>query len=316
MVWEEARSGNLEICYATATAETLLSEVRITNSRGESSYPCVACDSRDVYILWEETKGKVSDISYVRLRDGKEVARKTLTRTFMDSSCPVSAVGPGGTLHIAWHEGPYKQTAVYYGKIVGDSMVIKEPICTIHPEAFRPDIACDREGRILVVWFEGLEVKAKYWNGEDWSDEQLAAVNRGRPYRLSVADLGNGIWAITWFDNTEEGSDVFAKLFDGDKWYGQVQLDDAEIAYYPNVTRLNAGECAVVWEERDLATSEYMLVLRCYNGSDWSDPLEIYRESMAGRYASMVLNEDELHAVWFSSKMGNDEIFHGLLRRK
>ena len=83
---------------------------------------------------------------------------------------------------------------------------------------------CDDEGRILIVWFEGPEVKSRYWDGTAWGEEQLVATNRSRPWRLSVAWIGNGKWASAWFDNTEKGSDVFAKFFDGDKWYGQVRL--------------------------------------------------------------------------------------------
>lgn len=316
MVWEDTRSGNFEIYYALATSDSVLGEVRITSSRGESTHPCVACDSEDVYILWQERAGRTFDVYYAHLRAGQVIARRAITRTHLDSSCPVAAVGPDGALHIAWHEGPYKQTAIYYGKIVGDSMITKQPICTTHPEAFRPDIACDDEGRLLIVWFEGPEVKSRFWDGTAWGQEQLVATNRSRSWRLSVAWIGNGKWGSAWFDNSEKGSDVFAKFFDGDKWYGQVRLDDAEIAYYPSITGLRPGEIAAVWEEQAPDKSAYRLVLRCCDGRDWSEPLEIYLESVAGRYASMTYHDDELHTVWFSAKPGNDEIYYGLLRRK
>jgi hypothetical protein len=58
MVWEDKRTGNFEIYYAALAADSV-KEVRITRSRGESTYPCVACDSSDVYILWQEKAGKV-----------------------------------------------------------------------------------------------------------------------------------------------------------------------------------------------------------------------------------------------------------------
>jgi hypothetical protein len=314
MVWEDMRTGDFEIYYAAISEDTLLPDIRITHSRSESSYPCVACDSENVYILWQEFVDKDFEIYYVRLKHGREMARKRITHTVLESACPVAAVGPDGSLHIAWHEGPFKLTGVYYGRIVGDSLVEKQEICTTGLEAFRPDIACDSEGRILIAWFEGLNMRSRYWDGTSWGDEQLVATNDARPWRLSLANISDDNWALTWFDGSPEGYDILIKFFDGKRWHGDARVNTGRLGYYPNVTGLGDGELAVVWEARDMEKDEYSLRLRCHNGRTWSDPLEIYRSKVMGRYASLATYRSSLHTVWFSAKEGNNEIFHARLR--
>jgi hypothetical protein len=316
MVWEDKRGGNFETYYASLTPDSVIDEIRITRTRAESSYPCVACDGSNVYILWQEFTGKVFDLYYARLVDGEIAVRKRVLSTNLDSSCPVAAVGIDGNLHIAWHEGPFKQTAVYYGKIAGDSLVERQVVCEVHPEAFRPDIACNENGEILLAWFEGLEIKSRLWDCEAWGEEILVATNEARSWRLSVAGIGEAGWALAWFDNTAEGSDVYVKFFDGKEWHDQVTVSKAFLAYYPSVTALGEGELAVIWEEKDPPTDNHLIMLSCYRNGDFSEPMALYRNRAAGRYPSLATHKGDLHAVWFSGMHGNDEIFHGLLRRE
>ncbi|MFH1314005.1 MAG: sialidase family protein [Candidatus Eisenbacteria bacterium] len=316
MVWEDERHGNFEIYYASMVGDSVLPAVRITQTMGESTHPCVACDSQNVYVLWNETTGTVTDIHYVRLTGGIVAARKQITRSLINATRPVSVAGPNGVLHIAWHEGPLKQTAIYYGIIVDDSLLVRQPICTEHPEAFRPDIARDSQGNILLTWFEGLLIKSKLWDGAAWGEEMLVTTNESRPWRLSVAGLGDGKWALAWFDKTKTGSDVRVKFFDGKEWYGETTINSAQTAYYPSLIALGGGNLAVVWENNIGGGEEYTIELRCYNGTDWSTPIDIYSEGVAGRYPSLANEDDRLHAVWFSGKASSNEIYHGLLRRK
>jgi hypothetical protein len=189
MVWTDDRDGNVEIYYATLSGDKVASEVRLTNTLGESSFPCIALQGDNVYVLWQETVSGISQIFLLHLLNGKEVARKKLTSSLLGAGCPVSALGPDGALHIAWHDGTGSMTAVYYGKIVGDSLVNRTEICAKHAGAFRPDIAVGRAGEVLLAWYEGLEIKSKLWDGKAWGDEVLAATNDNREWRLSLTAM-------------------------------------------------------------------------------------------------------------------------------
>jgi hypothetical protein len=317
MAWEDGRYLNaFEIFYTSAIGDSVLPEIRLTRSHTESSYPAIACDSADVYIVWEETMGHDSEIYYVHLRDREEVARIRVTDTNLDSSCPVCAVGPDGAVHLAWHEGPFQQTAVYYAKVVDDSIVATAPICTKHPEAFRPDIACDGQGRILIIWFEGMEVKSRFWDGVSWGEEQLVGTNLSKPWRLSVASLRNGTWAAVWFHRGEAGEEVFAKFWDGTDWYDQTKISRNWPGYYPNVAPLGQDGAVVAWEERVPGLDQRTVVVRCYDGENWGDPLEIYQHRHNGRYASVASHGDLIHAMWFSGMSGSNEIYYARLRKR
>jgi len=316
MVWTDDRDGNVEIYYATLSGDKVTSEVRLTDTPGESSFPCIALQGDNVYILWQETAGRTSQIYLVHLLNGKEQARKKLTSSLLGASCPVSAVGPDGTLHIAWHDGTGSMTAVFYGKIVGDSLVNQTEICAKHPGAFRPDIAVGHAGEVLVAWYEGLEIKSKLWDGKAWGDEVLAATNDNREWRLSLTAMSGGKWALAWYNQALTGTDVLAKFYDGKTWYGQVRLNTGQNGFYAAVTGLDGGGLLATWEDQDLANGKYLLAMSCYDGRAWSKPAEVIRDGAMSRYSSLAPAGDTVHVLWFSSKPGNDEIFHGLLRRR
>jgi len=317
MTWEDGRHLNaFEVFYTSTRGDSVLPEIRLTRTPGESSYPAIACDSADVHIVWEETMGSDSEIHYVHLRDREEVARVKVTDTNLDSSCPVCAVGPDGAVHVAWHEGPFKRTAIYYAKIVEDSVVKTEPICTTDPEAFRPDIACGPDGRILIIWFDGLEVKSRFHDGTKWLETQLVGTNLSRPWRLSVASLRNGEWCAAWFHRGEGGEEVFVKFFDGKDWYGQTKVSREWPGYYPNVSAFGREGVVVGWEERVTGVEQRTVVIRCYDGEEWGDPIEIYRHRRNGRYVSVAAEGDLIHALWFSGKSGPNEIYYARLGKK
>jgi hypothetical protein len=316
MVWTDDRDGNVEIYYATLTSKNELKEMRLTRTQGESSFPCIANQSNNVYILWQESVGKTFQIYYLHLADGKEVARRQITSSLVDAGCPAAAVGPDKTLHVAWHEGPYNMTTVFYGEIVGDSLVTKKDMCSRQAIGFRPDIAVDAEGRVLIVWFAGLDIESRLWDGKAWGEETLAATNKNREWRLSVTDLAPGNWALAWFDQTPQGTDVLAKFFDGEDWYGQTRVNTGQNGFYATSAKIDGNNLMVAWEDQDRDKGEYLLLMRCYDGRKWSEPADIARGQAMSRYCSLAPARNVVHAIWFSPKFGNDEIFHGLLRRK
>ncbi len=316
MVWEDNRRGNYDIYYTWCEGEKISENMPICTTVGESSFPCITSYKKDVFILWEEKENRVSNIFYVHLRDGKEIARKQITRTRLDSSCPVATVDNAGNLHIAWHEGPYKQTAIYYGKIAADSLVEKLPICTQHPEAFRPDIACDDMGRLLVVWIEANKIKSKFYDGTSWGEELLVGEAETSPWRISCAWLGEKRWATCWFDNRAGGSRIKFKVFDGTNWGNEQFVDEAQVAYYPSIVRIGKDDVVVLWEQVDQNGESRKIMLRRFKESSWTKPMTIYDEKSPGRYASGVWFADKLHIVYFSPLPGNDEIFYLTLRRR
>ena len=317
MTWEDGRHLNeFEIYYTSTSGESLLPEIRITSTPSESSYPAIACGGRDVYIVWEEAMGMDSEIFCVHMRDRQELARLQVTDTNLESSCPVCAVGPDGAVHVAWHEGPFQRTAIYYAKIVGDSVVAREPICTRHPEGFRPDIACDSEGRVLILWYEGSEVKSRMWDGVAWGEEKLTASLTSKPWRLSVTALPGGIWAGSWFDRAAAGEQVIVGFFDGDRWYGQTVVSGDRVAYYPNIAALDGGGLVVGWEERLPDIDQKTITISTFDGERWGAPMEIYRHRVNGRYVSLASHGDVLHAFWFSTKSGSNEVYYSRLRKR
>jgi hypothetical protein len=307
---------NREIYYASVVDGDILPEVRITRTPAESSFPCIASDSLDAYILWEEVIGLYSDIMYARIRDGKVVVKKRLTRTHLDSSCPVSTLGPDGSLHIAWHEGPFKQTAIYYGRVEGDSLTETYGVCTKHPEAFRPAISCDMEGRLMLIWPEGDRMSSRLYNGSVWEDEKAIADLEYLPWRVSVANLPDGRWAAAWFDGRNDTNRVYVGFYEEGEWQDPKWLagDKLATSYYPDLAVSESGDLVAVYESRVPSKNYCTIHTRCYDGRTWDDPVEVYRHRAPGRYASIAFHEGVLHSIWFSLMVDSDEIYYSTMR--
>jgi hypothetical protein len=316
LVWEDDRNMNREIYYASIVDGGAPRELRITRTPAESSFPCIVSDSLDTYILWEEVIGLYSDIMYARIRDGKVVVKKRLTNTHLDSSCPVSALGPDGSLHIAWHEGPFKQTAIYYGRVVGDSLIGTYGVCTNSPEAFRPDISCDRDGRLMVIWPEGDRMSSRLYNGIEWEDEKPIADLEYIPWRMSVAGLPDGRWAAAWFDGRNDTNRVYVAFCDSGTWQGADLLagDEGVTSYYPDLAVSESGDLVAVYESRVLSKNYCTINTRCYDGRTWGEPAEVYHQRAPGRYASIAFHKGVLHSVWFSMMLNSDEIYYSTMR--
>jgi hypothetical protein len=316
LVWEDDRHMNREVYYASVLDGEVQPQIRITSTPAESSFPCVETDTVDTYVLWEEVIGPYSDIMYARIRHGQVAVKKRLTRTYLDSSCPVSALGPDGALHIAWHEGPHKQSAIYYGRVESDSLVETYGVCTNDPEAFRPDIACDGDGRIMVIWPEGDRMASRLCTGSAWEEIQKISDLDFIPWRMSVVSLPDGKWAAAWFDGQTSSSEVYVSFHDEGSWQERSILAGyrGATSYYPDLAVTESGNLVAVWENRVFGDNVYTVQIRCHDGKAWDAPTEMYRDKMPGRYVSMVSVDGVLHAVWFNAKLYANEIYYTTLR--
>jgi hypothetical protein len=318
LIYEDKRSGEFEIYYAFVRNDTLSREIRITRTRGESSFPAIECGGGSAYLLWQETSGKDPEIEYARVVNGEIVARATLTDNETESSCPVAAYDGNGTLHVAWHDGPYHQTGIFYGRVLGDTLAHVEEIPVETSGAFRPDIACDGNGKVLLTWQEGFDIKARLYDGETWQETQTISLGTQKAWRMSCAYIEPGRWGAAWFDRTEDGRHpVYAAFFDEKQWYGKIQVNGENIGYYPNVCAGPDGMFLVAWEGLSMETNNYSLKLRCHDGRDWHPVQDLMVGRSMTRYPSLSLDRDgNFQTIWFSDGRGTYEIYYGVLRRK
>ena len=318
LVYEDSRTGEFDIFYASVRNDTVSPEVRISRTSTESTFPCIACGGGSVYILWQESAADGNRVEYARLVDGEVVAKTRLSRPDREASCPVAAYDGDGTLHVAWHEGPAYQSGITYGRVVDDSLVHLEEIEVKTPRAFRPDIACDGGGKLVLAWIGKSDIMTRLWDGEAWQEVKIASPFAQRPWRISVAYIEPGRWGIAWFDRTVEGDyPVYAAFYDETEWYGIKKLNERDIGYYPNICAGPGGSLQVVWEGKHEEEGIYSMKMRWHDGDRWRPTQEfLVRRSMA-RYPSIALDSNgDFRAIWFSDGRGSYEIFYGILRRK
>ncbi len=66
VVWSDDRTGNKEIffTYSLNAGQSWSKEERLTDTIGESSQPAIACDMRNLHVVWREKTAKTAGIYY------------------------------------------------------------------------------------------------------------------------------------------------------------------------------------------------------------------------------------------------------------
>jgi hypothetical protein len=99
------------------------------------------------------------------------------------------AVGPDGSLHAVFEQGLYKATVVYV-HVEGD----RARHWVLGDDHVRDlDLALDPQGRPTVVWFSDGSVKARRFDGQDWTVAETRAVGvQNATVAVTVDRLGVG----------------------------------------------------------------------------------------------------------------------------
>jgi TolB protein len=118
VVWCDDRTGNKEIFFRSSEDAGLTwgREERLTDTPDESSQPAIACDNKNVYVVWREKTDKISQI-YYKVYDGQSWGNDILISGEYDNSrrpdIASTTIMPNSYLYIVWESIDKEKTTAY-----------------------------------------------------------------------------------------------------------------------------------------------------------------------------------------------------------
>jgi hypothetical protein len=119
VVWQDSTPGNAEIYFKKSVDAgiTWTTTKNLSNNAAYSSYPAIAVDGLNVYVVWEDTTN--SEIYFKKSVDGGAtwMANKRLTWNAGDSYAPRIAVD-GLNIYVVWYDDTPGNGEIYFKKSV------------------------------------------------------------------------------------------------------------------------------------------------------------------------------------------------------
>jgi hypothetical protein len=219
VVWYEARKG-WHVTYRKRVGGEWQEEVAITESPGSHEFASVAVDDLgSVHVVWHgkfsESDGR-SQIYYARFDDG--IWRPSVRLSYVGDDCliPSVATGPGGTVHIVWHDACDEDDCeIHYTVWDGSDWQPSEAIALAPGRSRNACIAVDASGAVHLAWQDdrGLsqEMYYKFRDGDKWSDDVRLNATQGYPRKPSIAAEASGRVHVVWHDDRDGNWEIYYK---------------------------------------------------------------------------------------------------------
>jgi len=224
VVWYDIAPGNLEIYFRRSIDEgaTWQTVKRLTNDVGESSFPTIAANSTNVYIVWDDYRGYNEEIYFKKSEDSGASwgTSKRLTDNTGYSERPKIAVR-AANLYVVWHDDSLGHREIYFKKSTdgGETWLNNRKLTTTTATFYSgyPSLAVYTT-KIYVVYENDENVdcdseilfKKSGDSGATWPTTQPLTDNAGTSYYPEIA-LGGAKIYVVWTDDTPGNWEIYLK---------------------------------------------------------------------------------------------------------
>jgi hypothetical protein len=224
----------------------------------------------------------------------EEYDPRNISRTETDSYGPTVAVGPDGTVYVAWMDGghgEYEDSHIYFKhKEPGGEWSDIEVLSDTTVDSWAPQMVCDPYGNVHLVWEDHSDTTGVDPNHEifyrmrrsdgGWTETENIS---GTPYtsvqaRIAVDSMG--VVHVVW----GEGFGLKYRSKSGGSWGGiEVVPVGVEGAVNPEICADFEGGLHVVYED---GKNDIKYLYRSPSGQ-WSEPVNVSRSSSISIYCSV-----------------------------
>ncbi len=206
LVWNDSIDGNKEIYHRIWTGSWYAGR-RVSETDGDSFAPSIVADGFNIHLVYNEMVDGHNEVMYrlFNLIDWSE-AELLSSVPSGDRTVASIALGPDGSLHVAWwdtREDPPGNTEgkIYYRARTSD-WLSEECVSGPDADAMRPNLTVDDSGHVHVVWIDKRaqyeQIYYRMRTGEGWGPETPLTSGDYTHYHPSIASVGNDIYLAYW----------------------------------------------------------------------------------------------------------------------
>ncbi|MBS2035613.1 exo-alpha-sialidase [bacterium] len=240
-------------------------EVNVSNTPGLSSAPCVAARGNEVAVAWlEDCRDHSSNDIYVSVSsDGGHSFGPAfdVSHTPGRSAYPALAIGPNGSIHVAWSDtsGGGSRPDIFHSSSdnLGKSWTKAVQVTRGHGALGAPAIAVGAGDLVHIAWSDQCrgarvpDIHLVRGMQDTWSPEHDLSPTSEESTHPSVALRPDGRPCLAWLEDcaTHQGNDVYFAAGDGQGRFGRM-LDVSHtpgVSSAPNLTIDSNGKMYVTW---------------------------------------------------------------------
>ena len=152
--------------------------------------------------------------------------------------------------------------------------------------------------KILLISFVLVlaTMNCSFSNAIQWSPDTRLTVHEDTDWSPSITATSDGKLWVVWRSDRTGNYEIFYKVFDGFTWSNETQLTfHSGFDDHPCVMEDDDGNIWVVWEsDRSLANQD--LFCKIFNGTVWSDPVQLTNHTKGDAYPS--ITQDSNGTIW------------------
>jgi hypothetical protein len=221
LVWQEYNGSTYEIRYLNFDGAAWGNEELLAyGNYQDRRYPTLAVDEYDsVHVAWSVSTGYIE----YKMFDGVDWGTTQILTDPNQPGAPSIAAGPGGRLHLIWHEKlatglGYEVFEVFYKHFDGAAWGPDEKITGDASHSHNATITIDDSANVYVVWMDGrhgdTELYYSMFDGTSWSAEnRLTGAERESRFPFCCTD-GEGRVHVVWSDRRDENFEIYYKVRD------------------------------------------------------------------------------------------------------
>jgi hypothetical protein len=304
---------------AGASVEGWSPPTNISNSGGESKRPAVAVGvDGALHVVWEDQSPGNWEVLYASKEAGGDWSPPSnVSNNPGGSFRPAVAVGPDGSVHVAWHDDTFGNYEILYAtKPPGGEWSTPTNISNSSGWSYWPSIAVGADGSVYVAWHDDTPgnwevMSASRAPDGPWSPATNLSESAGTSFIPKLFPESDGSINAVWQDNTSRSWDIFsASRPPGGPWSAAVNISSSDGDSAPFAAAQSAdGSLRVVWRE---AASGGLRLLSATKspGGPWSSPEDVSGPvGGSGPFLVGTGKDEALYLLWDDLTLGNQEVF-------
>lgn len=323
IAWRDYRNGNGEIYYKSSTNAgiTWLSDMRLTTTAGNSTYPSIAVSGSNVHIIYTEGSNQNSvHIRYLySLNGGFSWAGTTLTSTSYSIFDPPTLAIEGQRLYVVW--GTITSSSPIYFMFSTNGGANWSGVAALTNSSgscYTPSIAAsgmdvhltwiDTRNSVREVFYKRSTDGGFFWG----VDTRLIYVSTQNFYP-SIAAAGDFVYLV-WEDSRNGTEREIYYTRSGNRgifWSPEIRLTNAPgSSWHPHIS-CSGPYIHLVWEDNRSGNYEIYHKLSSDGGLNWgTTDTRLTINSGGSESPSLGISGSILHVVWDDNRDGNYEVYY------